>query len=551
MTNFINYVYGDVEASIVELPWLYATQTVNGSGNNLRFKNKSAYMEKPFEKREIEILYKWYSGSYITIENYNTCELQIITYGGKINTVPPTATASVARNSILKLQWLQYWTYEKDDAKNLSWVSELYNEMYGPNGPWNPQKGFAGCYINYPDCDLKNWEFLYWQQNYKRLQITKQQWDPNNIFNHAQSIQLPYDKNNTLFIGGYTNYISKYILTKDRKLVFQGQFSCLDNPSWLAYDSISNILFVTSEVNDYKNSNSGAIQSFKLDNLLNLISVNNVSSIGGSPCNIFINNNNKNLFISNYNNGIMSLIPYQSNGELKDASQIIVHNPTDLSHIHDTNIYKDIVNIVDLGLNTITQYSTNDNESINSEPFNIIQFPDGYGPRQIKIHPSGNFAVVVCQLSNTLTILPMDSYTGVITNTNFSNYFTISTLPKYQTNTEDMNAAELQFSQSEKYVYVSNRDISDPNKGRSSISVFKIIFDTSIKLEWLQTVSSEGEYPRYFTFLNDGNVIAIVNQIDGNFVSYLINKENGLILTDTLVSSDNNVLTSPSFILPL
>ena len=247
----------------------------------------------------------------------------------------------------------------------------------------------------------------------------------------------------------------------------------------------------------------------------------------------------------------MSLIPYQSNGELKDASQVIVHNPTDLSHIHYTNIYKDIVNIVDLGLDTITQYLMNNNGTIDSEPFNVIQFPNGTGPRQIKIHPSGNFAVVVCETANTLTILPMDVNTGIITNTNFSNYFTVSTLPKDQTNTEYMYAAELQFSQLAEYVYVSNRDESDPNKGRSSISVFKIIFDNNIKLEWLQTVSSQGQYPRYFTFLNDGNVIAIVNQIDGNFVSYLINKENGLILTDTLVSSDNNVLTNPTFILPL
>ena len=192
ITNLVNYVFGDIYYTFLELPWLYATQTLNGSGSNQRFKNKSAYMEKPFEQREIEVLYKWYSGSYIKLSNYSYSAVQIDTYGGKINTVPPTATASVSRKSILKLQYLQYWNYKNDDDENLSWVSGLYNDMYGPNGPWNPEKGLAGCYINYPDCDLKNWQFLYWQENYNRLQTTKQQWDPNNIFNHAQSIELPY-----------------------------------------------------------------------------------------------------------------------------------------------------------------------------------------------------------------------------------------------------------------------------------------------------------------------------------------------------------------------
>lgn len=57
--------------------------------------------------------------------------------------------------------------------------------MYGEKGPSN------GCYVNYPDVDLNNWEELYYSKNYPRLQLTKQQWDPNNIFYHAQSIRLP------------------------------------------------------------------------------------------------------------------------------------------------------------------------------------------------------------------------------------------------------------------------------------------------------------------------------------------------------------------------
>ena len=36
-----------------------------------------------------------------------------------------------------------------------------------------------------------DWELLYYKQNYARLQRAKQQWDPGNRFNNAQSIRLP------------------------------------------------------------------------------------------------------------------------------------------------------------------------------------------------------------------------------------------------------------------------------------------------------------------------------------------------------------------------
>ena len=44
------------------------------------------------------------------------------------------------------------------------------------------------CYVNYPDSDLENWAYLYYLGNYPALQGVKARWDPNNIFNHDQSV---------------------------------------------------------------------------------------------------------------------------------------------------------------------------------------------------------------------------------------------------------------------------------------------------------------------------------------------------------------------------
>ncbi len=48
----------------------------------------------------------------------------------------------------------------------------------------------GGAYVNYADPELDNWAQAYWGSNLPRLVETKQKWDPDNVFNHAQSIPL-------------------------------------------------------------------------------------------------------------------------------------------------------------------------------------------------------------------------------------------------------------------------------------------------------------------------------------------------------------------------
>ncbi|HVZ38222.1 MAG TPA: FAD-binding protein [Candidatus Kapabacteria bacterium] len=168
------------------MPWLEATQTLNGSGPNQRGKYKSAYMKQPFPARQIDVIWQ-----HLTTKYPNTqALLQVDSYGAKINTVKPEATAVPQRSSILKLQYQTYWTRRRDDAVNLKWIREFYEAMYGPEGPM-PDRVMDGCYVNYPDTDLINWEYLYYKRGYARLQRVKKEWDPLNIFNHAQSIRLP------------------------------------------------------------------------------------------------------------------------------------------------------------------------------------------------------------------------------------------------------------------------------------------------------------------------------------------------------------------------
>lgn len=170
--------------SVQRLPWLYATQSLDPSGPNRRFKNKSAYMKRPFPDAQIATIWRWLTGAF----QNSQALLQVDSYGGAINRVASGATAIPQRSSILKLQYQAYWVHEKDGPANLAWMRGFYEDMYGKEGPL-PDAVMDGCYVNYPDCDLKDWPLLYYLESYGKLQRVKRAWDPHDIFNHAQSIR--------------------------------------------------------------------------------------------------------------------------------------------------------------------------------------------------------------------------------------------------------------------------------------------------------------------------------------------------------------------------
>ena len=169
------------------LPWLYATQLLDGSGPNQRGKYKSAYMRRPFPDEQIAILYDALSAPS---HPNRQALVQVDSYGCQVNAVAPGATPVPQRSSIMKLQYQTYWTDPADDAPNLAWIRGLYERMYGPRGPV-PDALMDGCYVNYPDVDLVDWQQLYYKDDYARLRAVKARWDPLDVFHHRQSVELP------------------------------------------------------------------------------------------------------------------------------------------------------------------------------------------------------------------------------------------------------------------------------------------------------------------------------------------------------------------------
>ena len=181
--------------------WLDANVQGGGGGGSRRAKYKSTYMKKSFTKSEIECLYKHMTCRMPGI-NLNSSMVLIDSYGGAINRKEMIEqTAMPQRASILKLQFITYWSSSEEDAGHLQWISELYKELYsGPDSdpkyketPY-PGSRYEGCYINYPDKDMlayPYWPSLYYGDGdlYPFLQGVKRHYDPQNIFHHAMSIR--------------------------------------------------------------------------------------------------------------------------------------------------------------------------------------------------------------------------------------------------------------------------------------------------------------------------------------------------------------------------
>jgi aclacinomycin oxidase len=159
-------------------------------------KVKDALLRRRFDDRQIEVAY-----DYLTREDYAVMGgmLGLATYGGRINTVAPEATAAAQRGSILDIACNTGWLDPGEEAQNLAWVRAFYAELFaGTGGVPAPGEACDGAFINHPDTDLADpalnpsgvpWHTLYYRGNYPRLQRIKARWDPRNVFRHALSIR--------------------------------------------------------------------------------------------------------------------------------------------------------------------------------------------------------------------------------------------------------------------------------------------------------------------------------------------------------------------------
>ncbi|HEY3567484.1 MAG TPA: FAD-binding oxidoreductase [Thermoanaerobaculia bacterium] len=160
-------------------------------------KVKDALLRKRLTDRQIAVAY-----DHLTRADHDVMGgmLGFATYGGRINTVPPDATAASQRGAILDMACTTGWLDPKDEAANLAWVRPFYRDLFADTGGVPvPGEAYDGAFINHPDTDLADlglntsgvpWSTLYYKENYPRLQRVKTRWDPRDVFRHGLSVRV-------------------------------------------------------------------------------------------------------------------------------------------------------------------------------------------------------------------------------------------------------------------------------------------------------------------------------------------------------------------------
>ncbi|GAA0929885.1 FAD-binding oxidoreductase [Nonomuraea longicatena] len=175
------------------MPWFKAVRTLSlgAESEQGRYKGKSAYLRSRLTDRQADVAYDHLDRPHGL--------LWLLSYGGRVNTVAPGATATVERSSMLKMLHLGNWEEGQDGKEQLAWVRSFHRDTFaGTGGVPVPGGNCGGAYINYPDIDHADpdwntsgapWSTLYYGDNYARLQRVKRRWDPRNVFHHALSVR--------------------------------------------------------------------------------------------------------------------------------------------------------------------------------------------------------------------------------------------------------------------------------------------------------------------------------------------------------------------------
>lgn len=138
---------------------------------------RCAYIERALTEAEFQKMVDYFKTSP---NPYNIVSME--PYGGAICEVAPNATAFVHRNAYFDIFTDSFWMQDSEQAEAFQWLRDYY-ESAPMKEIWSNHY-----YQNYANPEYKDWQNGYFGENYPRLRQIKRDWDPDNRFHFAQSI---------------------------------------------------------------------------------------------------------------------------------------------------------------------------------------------------------------------------------------------------------------------------------------------------------------------------------------------------------------------------
>jgi 6-phosphogluconolactonase len=292
------------------------------------------------------------------------------------------------------------------------------------------------------------------------------------------------------------------------------------NPSFIEIHPNGKYLYAVSESGD-----AGTVSAYAIDpDTKNLKLLNTRPSGGSGPCHVNIDHAGKNVLVTNYNSGSVSVIPIEPDGSLAEPTCFVQHEGSSVNpqrqkgpHAHSVNISPDdrFAFVADLGLDKIMIYKLDVEKgtiTTNDPPF--VKVKPGSGPRHFTFGIDGKYAYVINEMGGTITAFAYEPVSGTLTEIQ-----TVSTLPDDFSGSN--SCAEIRVHPSGRFIYGSNR-------GHDSIAVYRID-PAKGTLTFVEHERAGIKTPRNFNIEPTGKFCLVANQDSDSVVVFRIDQKTGAL----------------------
>jgi 6-phosphogluconolactonase len=328
-----------------------------------------------------------------------------------------------------------------------------------------------------------------------------------------------------LVVGAYTSGSSKGIAvyrfyTETGRLAYLNQIDNVSNPSYLTVSKNNKFVYAVNE------NDQGEVSSFNFEPKTGKLTfINKVSTLGGAPCYISVDKNQKNLFVANYSGGNIAVLPLNDDGSIGPAVQTIKddgHGPNkerqEKAHVHTAVLSPDekYVLYTDLGTDkiNITKYKGGKSNPIVPANPAFVSVTPGYGPRHLAFSNNKKTMYLITEMGSSVIVFDYN-------NGKPKQRQDISLLPdgfKGQT-----GAADIHISPNGLFLYATNR--GDAN----DISVFSINQENG-ELTFIERKPSGGKGPRNFIIDPTGKFLIVAHQNSDNITVWRLDETTGKIM---------------------
>jgi 6-phosphogluconolactonase len=347
------------------------------------------------------------------------------------------------------------------------------------------------------------------------------------LFGFAQT------KNYDLLLGGYTrpNETQGIVVyrfnAETGKATLLNQLNGVENPAFLALSSDNAFVYACNV--DTKGGEAKA-SAFKFDKATGKLQlINQVGGGGINPVHITIDKDNKNVFISNYTSGSLTVLPVNKDGSLGAVSQTLQytgsgpHKNQLAPHVHMSMLADDgkTMFVADLGTDKLHIYNYDNTKAQPLTPADpaVELMSPADGPRHMEFSPDKKFLYVIQELSACVRVYKYNA--GKL-----SFVQTINIMPEgYDKN----GAADVHLSPDGNFLYASVRG------NANTIALYNVNKQNG-KLTYVERYDVS-KAPRGFTIDPTGSFLLSAGQ-EGNTIDFFkIDKATGkLTLTDTKIN---------------